>query len=67
MRFLIRRASKNSIHVYSRCLILYSVVLSGSQAMMHHWFMKAYSLDPTEKKMVAAVLERGMPAGEKFV
>ena len=66
MRFLIRRASKNSIHVYFRCLILYSVVLSGRRVMMHHLSMKAYPLDRTEKKMVAAVLERGMPAGEKF-
>jgi hypothetical protein len=37
------------------------------RAMMHHCgFMRAYSLELTQKKTAAAVLERGMPGEEMF-
>jgi hypothetical protein len=37
------------------------------RAMMHHCgFMRAYSLELTQKKKAAAVLERGMPGEEMF-
>jgi hypothetical protein len=65
MHLLTRRTVENSVHADFREFFLRRVAtMSGGGASL--WFHESILLDLTQKKMIAAVLKRGMPGEEMF-